>query len=65
MLTITWKVLSRFAYSDLHLVPSSENVQLCTLLLTPLLHTQSYTTVDGSFSNRNHLPIRAPGPLPI
>ena len=64
MFTVTWKVLSRFAYSDLHIVQSSENRLLGTLLVTPLFHIQSYTTVDGFFSNCNHLPTRALGHLP-
>ncbi|HEV2119580.1 MAG TPA: hypothetical protein VGS11_05700 [Candidatus Bathyarchaeia archaeon] len=54
LLNITWKVLSRFAYTDLHIV--SENGNFLTVLLDDRFQIQPYTTTDGSFSNCNHVP---------
>ncbi len=47
LVTIAWKTLVYHPTVLFHIVTSSENAQLGTLLLDPSLTSQAYTTTDG------------------
>jgi hypothetical protein len=51
LVSVTFRILHKPTTSTLHIVTSSENSQLGTLVLDPNLNGQSYTSSDGFFSN--------------